>query len=132
MKEFEMLLKAFADGLKSMAQGINVLAGKVDQLAQDQSADRDAKQKEQKKTEAKKAQRKPAAAGKKTKAPKSDEPVNATEAVFQTLRQSAEPLSNAALAEKTGFDRKKVSSILSKLKKRGLIKTVDKGLYTAK
>jgi predicted HTH transcriptional regulator len=130
MKEFEILLKAFADGLKSMAQGINVLAGKVDQLAREQSGDRDSMQKERKKAEPKTARRKPATPGKTAKAPKADA-LNATETVLQALRQSAEPVSNAALAEQTGFDRKKVSSILSKLKKRGMIKSVDKGMYVA-
>jgi predicted HTH transcriptional regulator len=130
MKEFEILLKAFADGLKSMAQGINVLAGKVDQLAREQSGDRDSMQKERKKAEPKTARRQPATPGKTAKAPKADA-LNATETVLQALRQSAEPVSNAALAEQTGFDRKKVSSILSKLKKRGMIKSVDKGMYVA-
>lgn len=36
MKEIQMVLKALADGLKMVSEGINTLAAKVDQIAKEQ------------------------------------------------------------------------------------------------
>lgn len=128
MKEIETVLKAFAEGLKSMAQGINTLAGKVDQLAEEQFGEKTAGQEKQTNSKSGTARRGPGGRVKKAASAKT---LNATEVVLEALRQSAEPLSNAALAEKTGYDRKKVSRILSRLKQRGMIKSVGTGVHAA-
>jgi hypothetical protein len=49
---------------------------------------------------------------------------------FQIIKNSEAEIGNVALAEKTVFDKKKISNILHRLKKQGKIKSVD-GFYKA-
>jgi predicted Rossmann fold nucleotide-binding protein DprA/Smf involved in DNA uptake len=150
MKEIRKLLEGLSDGLKMMAEGINAIAEKVNAIAVVEVEGK-ATPKESPKPKAKKAATKPkvvkkaanaktvkkATAKKKEKKPAKaaasakDKSETALEAVMEVLQKTDQGLNNAALMEKTGFDSKKVSNILFKLKKQGRIKNVSRGVYSA-
>jgi hypothetical protein len=120
MKEFDVALKAVAEGLRTIAQGMEKIAGKLE----------DSVPKKQSKTKPKKtADRKPApkkAAPKKAPAAKE----TAADTVLKIIAGSKKGVNSATLMEKTGFDKKKIANITFKLRKQGKIKSVDKGVYT--
>ena len=139
MKEIGKALSILAEGLKMLADGFKAISDKVDQMAKSQyhaktrpSARRPAQKpsrasKAAPKRTAEKAVRKSA----KPRAPKSDTGKTALDTVFELIQNSQESISHSALMEKTGFDKKKVSNIILKLKKRGKIKALSKGVYAA-
>ncbi len=57
------------------------------------------------------------------------EPVAAIEVVKRLLSEKKKPLKTEEIMKATGFNRKKVQDNLYKLKKRGEIKMVEKGVY---
>lgn len=129
MKEFDAALKAVVDGLKSIAHGVEKLAEKLEKSAP----------KVQAKLKAKAA--KPAAktdtpdAPKTKKAPsmkgaKANKSATAADTVMAIIRRSKNGASTAVLAEKTGFDKKKLANAVFKLRKQGKIKSVSRGVYT--
>jgi len=137
MKEIEKILKTVSDGLKLAAQGILSLAEKVNEAAEamgtteksvaEQQAAVVGKPKTKKKTSKKskttvKAIRVKKAAGAQSK--------TAIGTVFNIIEKSGTPVGTAALREKTGFESKKISNVLFKLKKQGKIKSAGKGVYT--
>ena len=133
MKEIQSLLKIVSDGLKTIAQGIEAVSDKVDEVAKPQSA-------EKPQTAAKRKAKKsvPTAAPKKkpvrkttAKAPKKKaaSPPTAAETVFKIISRSKKGVDVATLMKKTGYDRKKVSNVIYKLGKQGNIRSIDKGVY---
>ena len=138
MKEMELIFKVVADGLKAMAQGLNSISEKISEIAKEQSKEDKSDDipssvspktkgnpKATKKTGPKKTTKKSA----QRKKPTGKRPGTASDAVFQIIKNSETGIGNAALAEKTGYDKKKVSNILHRLKKQGKITSVDKGVY---
>ena len=73
--------------------------------------------------------RKIAAKPKKTTVKKAVKETAAT-TVLSVIKRSKKGVNSATLAEKTGFDKKKVANIVFKLRKQGKIKSIDRGLYT--
>jgi hypothetical protein len=143
MKEIQVLLKILSDGLKAIAQGIEAVSEKVDDIATSQAAE---KPKAAAKTRAKKpataaTKKKPArkaavqAPKKKAaaKAPekKAGEKPTAAEAVYSVIGESKAGVDTATLAEKTGFDRKKVANTIYRLGKQGKIASISRGVYVA-
>jgi len=49
--------------------------------------------------------------------------------VLAIVSRSKKGVNTAILMEKTGYDQKKISNLLYKLKKQGKIKSVNKGVY---
>ncbi len=123
MKDKDVLLKTVVDGLKAMAQGIEVLAEKLDTIAK-------ARLDEKAKTEvkAKPARKAPAKPFKKPVA-KKEKPATAADTVLGIINRSKKGVDIAALVEKTGFEPKKIHNIVYKLKKQGKIKSEEKGVY---
>ena len=120
MKEFDVALKAVAEGLRTIAQGMKKIAEKLE----------DSVPKKQSKTKPKKtAAKKPAP---KKAAPKKAPAVKETAAdtVLNAITGSKNGVSSADLAEKTGFDKKKLANIVFKLRKQGKIKSVGRGVYS--
>jgi len=122
MKEVDVILKMVSEGMKAMAQGVEALAEKLDTIAESGVGEK-VKAKLARKGSPKK--KKPAA---KKAAPKK-KPITATETVFKVISRSKKGISPAAISNKTGFDPKKVYSIIQYLKKQGKIKSVVRGLY---
>lgn len=140
MKEVQSLLKLVSDGLKTLAQGVEALADKVDEAAKAKS-----KRKATVDTSAAPAKKPPAAkkpaapAVKKAPAEKpaakvspgkaAAKPVTAIDTVMGLIAGSSKGVSTAEIKSKTGYDQKKVANIIYKLKKQNRIKSVNKGVY---
>ena len=120
MKELEKFLNVLSDGMRTLAQGVEGLAGKVDELAKTYNAST----KPQPRKTAKKPTPPPKQPVKST-----TKPETATDAVLVVIKRHKKGVNMATLKEKTGFDDKKIYNIVYKLKKKGLIKTIRKGVY---
>jgi hypothetical protein len=133
MKEVQKLLKLVSDGLKSLAQGVDAIAKKVDETAKTKRnvATHSKKQSESPKSDkrenkAVKEAEKPAPQAAKKKAAK---PATAMDTVLNIIGSSKTGITTAAIREKSGYEQKKVSNIVYKLKKQGKIKALKKGVY---
>lgn len=129
MKELELLFKAMSEGMKIMADGMNTIADQLNRLAEAQrpevSESKPVKPKAAKQPAAKKA------TGKKKAAAKSHKAGTATDVVFKIIQDTNGGIDNKAIGEKTGFDPKKVTNALYRLKKEGKIVPVSRGVYKA-
>lgn len=118
MKDFDVALKAVAEGLRTIAQGMGKIAEKLEESTPKKQP---------------KAKRKPApkkAAAKKAPAKKTVKKKTAVDTVLAIINRSKKGVSTATLAEKTGSDKKKIANIVFMLRKLGKIKSVGRGLYT--
>ena len=126
MKEFDVALKAVAEGLKTIAQGMEKIAEKLE--------DSVPKVKAKAKPARKAAARPKKAPAKKTLTKKAvktkKQPVTAADAVLAIINRSKKGVNSATLAKKTGFDNKKIANIVFKLRKQGKVKSVGRGVYT--
>jgi replication protein A-like len=131
MKEFDVALKAVAEGLKTIAQGMEKIAEKLEESAPKAKPKRKAKAKPVRKATAKpkKAAAKPKKAPAK-KAVKAKKSATAADTVLTIINRSKKGVDNATLEKKTGFDKKKIANLVYKLSKQGKIKSVSKGVYT--
>jgi len=66
---------------------------------------------------------------KKPSAAKSAGKVTAADTVLGIVKRSKKGIDTAALMEKTGYNQKKVTNIVFKLRKQGKIKNEGKGVY---
>ena len=151
MRELAILIKTVAEGLKSIAQGTELLAEKVEKIVASQAAAESevkkpaatpvkaspepAAAKAAPKAARKKA--KPAPAKKKAaaKAPRKKaapkKTATAAETVLKIIVDTKDGINTADLMKKTDFDQKKIANIVYKLKKNGQINSISKGLYVA-
>jgi hypothetical protein len=132
MKDFDVALKAVAEGLRTIAQGMGKIAEKLEESVPKKQP----KAKPARKTKAKpapkvKAVAKPKKApAKKAPAKKTVKKATAADTVLAVINRSKEGVDSATLAEKTGFDKKKLANVTFKLRKQGKIKSVSRGVYT--
>jgi predicted Rossmann fold nucleotide-binding protein DprA/Smf involved in DNA uptake len=126
MKDLDALLKAIADGLEAMAEGIHAIAKKVDDLAEDQAPEKQAKAKPAAKKKATPSRK----ATKKAK-PQGAKPLPAPDKVLEVIKGSNGGVDNQTIIKKTGLNQKQVSSALLRLKKYGKVKSVKRGIHTA-
>jgi predicted Rossmann fold nucleotide-binding protein DprA/Smf involved in DNA uptake len=61
--------------------------------------------------------------------PKKAKPATAADTVLAIINRYKKGVNNAALMEKTGYNQKKISNLVFKLRKQGKIKSVAKGVY---
>lgn len=122
MKDLDVFLKTVVDGMRSMAQGIEILAEKMDTIAKSRMDE-----KPKKKAKAKPARKAPAKPKKTVQ--KKEKPATAAETVLGIINKSKKGVDTATLIKKTGFESKKIHNIVYKLKKQGKIKSVEKGVY---
>jgi len=127
MKEMETFVKAFGEGLRTLAQGVQAIADKLDSYVGTSGGDRDFDSEpfvdDNSPSEA--AEEKPDMADFQQKPA-----VNATAVVHETITTATKPITMDELGEKTGYDRKKLNNILYRLRKAKKIKNVSKGVYT--
>ena len=127
MKEFDAALKAVAEGLRTIAQGMEKIAEKLE----DSVPKGRAKAKPVPKTKAKPKQK----SAPQKKSPKNSAAVKSTvretaaDAVLKIISGTKNGVDSATLAEKTGFDKKKIANLVFKLRKQGKITSVDRGIY---
>lgn len=130
MKELEILIKTFGEGLRTLAQGVHAIADKLDNYVESPKDDSKYTSEPEPDTgvdiPAEAAEESPAGTG------SDQEPaVNATELVYETIATASNPISMDELFDKTGYDRKKLSNILYRLRKQDKIKNVSKGVYAS-
>ncbi len=133
MRELEPFFKTVGEGLRALAQGVNAIADKLDGLADVRDGqrskpgtkhkpDRDAKAETQKAKTAGKRAKKTSPQGKKGTA--------ASDIVYEIFKSARGPVDIAILAEKTGFEKKKLHNVLYRLKTQGKIRSVSQGVYS--
>ena len=128
MKEVDVFIKTIAEGLKTLSQGIEKIADKIDDFAQAQKGVKA-------KSSPKRPAPKPAATPKKAsrqKAPQKPAASKQTagiDTVYQIVCGSKTGVGMAELKKKTGFNDKKIHNMLYKLKRKGKIKSVQRGIY---
>ena len=115
MKQFKRDLESLAKNLKKLQSKTEQMTKRLDGLEKAQFA------KPKTKT-AKKAVTGQRLAG-KAKAP------TATGLVFDIIKMSKKGVDTATLREKTGFAEKKVYNCIFILKKKGMVKSAEKGVY---
>ncbi len=127
MKEMETFVKAFGEGLRTLAQGVQAIADKLDSYVGSSGGDRDFDSEPvvEDNIPSEAAEEKPDMADFQQKPA-----VNATEVVHEAIITATKPITLDELGEKTGFDRKKLNNILYRLRKAEKIKNVSKGVYT--
>jgi len=118
--ELEKLIKTVADGLKLMAQGVEKLAEKVDDIGKSMSEEN---------SNAKPKRKAPAKPKKKAVKPAAMKSATAADTVLGVIKRHKNGVDTATIMEKTGYERKKVSNIVFKLKKQGKVKSEKKGVY---
>ena len=128
MKEMETFVKAFGEGLRTLAQGVHAIADKLDSYV-DTSNDRDFEpepaandynppEAAEKTPDNTVSQKKPA--------------VTATAMVYEAIITATKPVTMDELGEQTGFNTKKLNNIIYRLRRQNKIKSVRKGVYTKK
>ena len=121
MKELEILMKTFGEGLRTLAQGVHAIADKLDSYVESSKGDAGFA------TDTESAEE-----SAQTVDPRQKPAANATEVVYETILGAAKPITMGELSEKTGYDRKKLNNILYRLRQQDKIKNVRKGVYTIK
>ena len=133
MRELEPFFKTVGEGLRALAQGVNAIADKLDGLADVRDGqrskpgtkhkpDRHAKAETQKAKTAGKRAKQTSAQGKKGTA--------ASDIVYEIFKSARGPVDIGILAEKTGFEKKKLHNVLYRLKTQGKIRSVSQGVYS--
>jgi hypothetical protein len=126
MKEVQKLLKMVADGLKTLAQGVEAIAEKVDETAKTKSTGQAESKKQSTPVKTPKPVKK---ATPKVGRKKAAKPATAVDTVLNIISSSSKGANTAAIRAETGYDQKKISNIVYKLKKQGKIKAIQKGVY---
>lgn len=128
MTEIEKLFIMLSDGLKSMAKGVEKLADKVENIGKTMSEEEPKTPKASKQKS--KPKGKPSIKKAAKPAEKKGKKPTAADAVIGVIEGSEGGAGYPEIMAKTGFDRKKVANILSRLNKLGKIKSVKRGVYT--
>jgi hypothetical protein len=130
MKELDSFVKTFGEGLRTLAQGVHAIADKLDSYvgssddgnvhtefdaAADDSIQAEAVEETPDKT-----------------IPRKKPAINATAVLFEIISGAGKSITMDELQKETGFDKKKLSNILHRLKKQDKIKSVKKGVYEVK
>ena len=126
MKDVQRLLSIMSDGLKTLAQGVEALAKKVDNIAKTHADVKPAKKKpatDAAKSSASKESAPKPASKKKVK------PMTAVETVFNVISKSKNGVNTATIMEETGYNRKQIANHILKLKRQGKVKSVKRGVY---
>jgi hypothetical protein len=126
MKEIPSLLKIVSDGLKMIAQGIEAVSDKVDEIAKSQTAEKPKGKKPAPAAAKSKKAGKPAA---KAPVKKAAAAPTAGETVLKIISESEQGADTATIMKKTGYDSKKVANMVYRLGKQGKIKSIRKGVY---
>ena len=117
-KEENEMTRNLKKDLQTVNKDLKALAKKTESLL-----------KQVDKLEKPKAAKKPKAKPVKAKAVKKAAPVTAADTVLAIIKRYKKGIGTAALMKKTGYNQKKISNLVFKLRKQGKIKSVDKGVY---
>ena len=120
-KNLKKNLQTVNKDLKALAKKVDGIIIAIDKLEKPKATKKpkvkSVKAKTVKKTPVKKA------------AVKKASPATAVDTVLAIIKRSKKGVGTVALMEKTGYNQKKISNLVFKLKKQGKIKSVGKGAY---
>ena len=123
MNNLKKNLQSVNKDLKALAKKVDGIIIAIDKLekpkATKKSKVKSVKAKTVKKTPVKKAAVKKAA------------PATAVDTVLAIIKRSKKGVGTVTLMKKTGYNQKKISNLVFKLKKQGKIKSVGKGVYVS-
>ena len=125
-------LKAIKKEIKALSKKVDKLIVAAEKSEKPKPVKKVAKAKPVKKTVAKKTppKSKPAKRVAVIKpAPKKVVKVTATDTVFAVIKEFKNGVNTATLVEKTGFNRRKIYNNVKILKKMGMVKSPEKGIY---
>lgn len=132
-KEENKMTRNLKKDLQTVNKEINALVKKTESLLK--AVDKLDKPKAAKKPKAKPAKTKAVkktsikkVAVKKT-APKKAAPATAADTVLTIINRSKKGVNSENLVKKTGYNQKKISNLVYKLRKQGKIKSPEKGIY---
>ena len=132
MKELETFFKTLGDGLRALAQGVNSIAEKLEGLADvrnGQSSKPGTKHEPDREAKAETPKAKTTGERAKKTTPKGKKGTAASGIVYEIFKSAKGPVDFAILAEKTGFEKKKLHNILYRLKSQSRIRSVSQGVY---
>jgi len=135
VKELKKEMKTVLRDLKLLTKKTERLAAKLDKL--EKAAKATAKRTPAKKTATKKApaRKAPAKKAPAKKAPAKKAPAKkaqkttASDTILNIIKKSKNPIDTATLKKRTAFKDNNIRMIVYRLKKRGEIKSVSKGIY---
>jgi len=122
VKELKKEMKTVLRDLKLLTKKTERLAAKLDKLEKAAKAKATAKRTPAKKTATIKAPAKKAPAKKAQK-------TTASDTILNIIKKSKKPIDTATLKKRTAFKDNNIRMIVYRLKKRGEIKSVSKGIY---
>ena len=129
-------MKKLKKDLEAISKALNGLLQKVDklqeQIGEETKPTKKPKAKAVKKKAVKKAPARKVAVKKaapKKAISKKAKPATAVDTVLGIIKRYKKGVGMPALMEKTGYNQKKISNLVFKLKKQGKIKSVDRGVY---
>ena len=132
MRELETFFKTVGEGLRTLAQGVNSIAEKLEGLADVRDGHKykpGSEHKPERKARAETPKTKTAGKKAKKPTPQGKKGASASDTVYEVFDSAKGPVDLAILAEKTGFEKKKLHNILYRLKSQGKIKSVSQGVY---
>ena len=116
MKELDTVVKTVVEGLRSISQGVEAIAKKLEKnFPRDPS---ESKRKSKISTKSGKSE-------KSNGTPKR----TATDTVLLVIKRSRTGVTTAEIAEKTGYDRRKIANIVYTLRKLNKITSPSRGVY---
>jgi len=133
MRELESFFKTVGEGLRALAQGVNAIADKLEDLTDVRDGQRSKPgTKHKPDREAKAETPKTKTAGKRAKktTPQGKKGTAASDIVYEIFKNAKGPVDLAILADKTGFEKKKLHNVLYRLKSQGKIRSVSQGVYS--
>ncbi len=133
MRELESFFKTVGEGLRALAQGVNAIADKLEGLTDVRDGQRSkpgTKHKPDRDAKGETPKAKTAVERAKKTTPKGKKGTAASDIVYDIFKSAKGPVDLAILAEKTGFEKKKLHNVLYRLKTQGKIRSVSQGVYS--
>jgi hypothetical protein len=133
MKELETFFKTVGEGLRTLAQGVNSIADKLEGLNDTRNGQKpkpDIKDTPDREVKAETPKAKKAGDDAKKTTPRGKNGTAASDIVYGVFDSAIGPVDMGVLVEKTGFERKKLYNILYRLKSQGKVRSVGKGVYS--
>ena len=116
MKELDTVVKTVVEGLRSISQGVEAIAKKLEENFPQ---------------EYQKSKRKARSSPKSSNSTATNDTKKrtATDTVLQVIKRSKNGVTTADIAEKTGYDRRKIANIVYTLRKLDKITSPSRGIY---
>ena len=122
MKQLKRSLQSILKGLKALTERTEKLEK---QLAKYEKAQTTKKPKPKARVKAKQVRKAPARRPVSRKTAK----ITAVDSVLGIIQKSEGEVTTAQIKKQTGFSNKKIFDIISRAKRQGKVKTVDRGVY---